>query len=137
MILRSDPTFYQYLIGALKYLAVTTRPDISHSVSKLGQCNINPKAEHEIGAKHGLRYLANSIDYKLGYYEVCGYVDADWGGDLNDRKSYSGYLFMVAGATLSWESKKQTIVALSTTQAEYVALSTAAKEAVYLKNLLT
>lgn len=68
---------------------------------------------------------------------LSGYVDADWASDVNDRRSTSGFVFMLGGAAISWESKKQTSVALSSTEAEYIAAAHAAKEAVWLRRLLT
>ena len=137
---RIDQTAYQHMIGELMYIAISTRPDIQHSVSKLAQYNSKPTQRHEVGAKHILRYLAKTIDLKLHYggdtNPIQGYVDADWGGDTRDRKSYSGYVFMLGGGAISWESKKQSAVALSTTEAEYYALSTGVKEGIYLKRLL-
>lgn len=134
-----DQTAYQQLIGEQLYLAISTRPDIQHSVSKLAQYTSNPTHKHEVGAKHILRYLAKPMDLKLRYdgdvKPIEGYSDADWGGDTKDRKSYSGFVFLMGGCAISWESKKQTAVALSTTEAEYYALSTAVKEGIYLKRL--
>ena len=68
--------------------------------------------------------------------QIVGYADADWAGDVNTRKSTSGYVFQIGGSTISWMSKRQSIVALSTTEAEYVALSTATQEAIWLRSLL-
>ncbi|CAD7003740.1 unnamed protein product [Ceratitis capitata] len=138
--IKVNTTEYQSLIGALMYLAISTRPDILHSVSKLAQRNTDPHLEHKTAAKRILRYLKGTAELKLHYKKtnrlVECFVDADWGGDASDRKSYSGSAFVAAGAVTSWESKKQSIVALSSTEAEYVALSIAAKEAIYLKRLL-
>uniref|UniRef100_A0A0A1WIR6 Retrovirus-related Pol polyprotein from transposon TNT 1-94 n=1 Tax=Zeugodacus cucurbitae TaxID=28588 RepID=A0A0A1WIR6_ZEUCU len=138
---RVNTTNYQSLIGSLMYLAVLTRPDILHSVCKLSQQNIESHSEHETGAKHILRYLKGTIDLKLHYKwtgkAVKCYVDADWGSDASDRKSYTGSAFIAAGSVFSWKSKKQSVVALSSTEAEYIALSTAAKEAAYIRKLLT
>ncbi|KAH8418168.1 hypothetical protein KR222_004172 [Zaprionus bogoriensis] len=122
------------------YLAICTRPDILHSICKLAQMNICPSKEHECGVKHILRYLASTKDLKI-HYKKCGqpiegYTDADWGGNVIDRKSFTGYIFFLAGAAFSWESRKQTTVALSSTEAEYMALSAAGKEAVYLRRLI-
>lgn len=64
------------------------------------------------------------------------YADADWAGSYDDRKSYTGYMFMLAGGSITWESRKQQTVALSSTEAKYMALSSASKEAVYLKKCL-
>jgi len=135
-----DTTDYQSLIGSIMYLAISTRPDIMHSISKLAQRNSNPHVEHDCGAKHILRYLSRTIDLKLHYRKtgqrLHAFVDADWANDSLDRKSYSGYCFYLGGSPFSWESKKQGIVALSSTEAEYIALSTASREAIYLRRLL-
>lgn len=135
-----DQRKYQALIGSLTYISVCTRPDISHSICKLPQANKDPRQEHEVGAKHVLRYLAGTKEVKLHYYkcgqQIQGYADADWGSNQVDRKSFTGFVFFLAGAAFSWESKKQHTVALSSTEAEYIALATAAKEAVYLKRLI-
>lgn len=135
-----DVTEYQSIIGVLTYLAISSRPDILHSVSKLAQRNKDPHKEHVAGIKHILRYLSATKDLKMTYRHtgnpIEGYADADWGGDATDRKSYTGYVFYMGGCAFSWESKKQQSVALSSTEAEYVALSTAAKEAMYLRTLL-
>ncbi|XP_058986346.1 uncharacterized protein LOC131806348 [Musca domestica] len=135
-----DPTEYQSLIGSLLYLALTTRPDILHSVTKLSQRNADPHLEHWTAAKHILRYLKGTKDMKLhfscGNGKLIGYADADWGGCTTDRKSYSGSVFFIGNCVISWESKKQDIVALSSTEAEYVSTSNASKEAVYLSRLL-
>lgn len=135
-----DSSEYQSAIGALTYLAISTRPDILHSVCKLAQRNTNPHAEHLSAVKHILRYLKKTIDFKLNFENTgnatVGYADADWGGDAMNRKSYSGYAFVKANCVFSWEAKKQNVVALSSTEAEYIALSSAAKEAIYIKNLL-
>lgn len=96
-----DEKSYQSLIGSLMYLAITTRPDILHSVAKLAQRNVNPHGEHETAAKRILRYLRGTADMKLHYRAtgkpVHGYVDADWANDAVDRKSYSGCVFICAG----------------------------------------
>ncbi|XP_036346805.1 secreted RxLR effector protein 161-like [Rhagoletis pomonella] len=135
-----DKVAYQSVVGALMYLAISTRPDILHSVSKLSQRNNNPHSEHEAGVKHVLRYLRKTSNYKLHYTKtgkaIEGFADADWGSDASDRKSYSGCVFVAAGGVFSWESKKQSVVALSSTEAEYIALSSAAKEASYISKLL-
>lgn len=122
------------------YLAITTRPDMMHSVAKLAQRNVIPHKEHEVAAKRILRYLKGTSNLKLHYHAtgkpIHGYVDADWANDTSDRKSYSGYVFINAAGPISWESKKQSLVALSSTEAEYVALSIAAREAVFMKKFL-
>lgn len=135
-----DAKTYQSLIGSLMYLGMSSRPDIAHSVSKLSQFNVNPHKEHLDAAKHLLRYLNNTINFKLTFRKtgenLKAFADADWAGSCDDRKSYTGYTFILAGASITWESRKQPSVALSSTEAEYMALSTASKEAVYLRNFL-
>ncbi|XP_043862632.1 secreted RxLR effector protein 161-like [Drosophila santomea] len=135
-----DPTVYQSVVGELMWLALTTRPDILHSVSKLAQRNQNPHAEHMAGIKHILRYLSSTVDVKLHYQQCgqsfCGYVDPDWAGDRLDRKSYTGYIYLLAGGPVSWRSEKQRSVALSSTEAEYMALSAAFKEAIVMRRLI-
>ena len=130
---------YQKLIGSLMYLAVCSRPDISYAVSYLSQFNNSYTSEHWIAAKRIMRYLKGTADYRLIFMKkgehITGYVDADHAGDICDRKSYSGYVFLLGGAPISWESKKQKTVALSSAEAEYIALSEACRETIFLKRL--
>jgi hypothetical protein len=81
-----------------------------------------------------LVYDGNRID--KGINQLCGYSDADWAGDINDRRSTSGYVFMMSNAAIIWSSQKQSSVALSTTEAEYMAISQAAREALWFQTLL-
>lgn len=137
---KTDIKQYQSLIGSLMYLGISTRPDIIHSISKLAQFNANPHMEHIVAAKHVLRYLSNTINFKICYRKtgepLKAFADADWAGCCDDRKSYTGFVFFIAGASVTWESKKQQSIALSSTEAEYMALSTASKEVVYLRSFL-
>lgn len=132
---------YQNLIGSLMYLAVNTRPDITHAVSYLSQFNTCYNKTHWNCAKRILRYLKGTIDLCLKFDKsknntiVTGYVDADW-GNSSDRRSYTGFVFMIGSNAISWESRKQSSVATSTTEAEYVAMAHGAKEGIYLNNLL-
>ncbi|BES92275.1 Hydra magnipapillata [Nesidiocoris tenuis] len=132
---------YQSLIGSLMYLASGTRPDIAFSVNYLSQFNTKYDEATWKAAKHVLRYLKGTEDLKLVFKNdgkpLTGYVDSDWGNCPNDRRSYSGCLFNMSGSAISWMARKQRTVALSSTEAEYLGLSEAAKEAVYLKNFLT
>ena len=131
---------YQNLIGSLMYLSVLTRPDISYSLSYLSQFNNHYDTSHWKCAKHILRYLKGTVDYSIKYsndeLELQGFVDSDWGSDSVDRKSYTGFCFRLSNGPISWESRKQKTVALSSTEAEYMAITESAKEAIYLKNLL-
>lgn len=131
---------YQRLIGSLMYLAILTRPDIAYSLSYLSQFNNCYNENHFNYAKRVLRYLQKTKHYCLKYskdnVELKGFVDADWANDSLDRKSYTGYCFTMNGSVISWQSRKQKTVSLSSTEAEYVALSEASREAVYLRNLM-
>ncbi|CAH2083339.1 unnamed protein product [Euphydryas editha] len=131
---------YQQLIGSLMYLADLTRPDIAYSVGYLSQFNNCHNSEHWYYAKRVLRYLKGSKNVGLKYckdgnVDIQGYVDSDWGSNSVDRKSYSGFCFMLSGSVISWGCRKQKTVALSSTEAEYMALTEGCREAVYLKNL--
>lgn len=132
---------YQQLIGSLMYLAVLTRPDITFAVNYLSQFNNNFSEYHWQCAKRVLRYLKGTKGYRLEFsnvsdhFDLEGFVDSDWANDC-DRKSYTGYVFKLCGGSISWQSCKQRTVALSSTEAEYIGLSEASKEAVYLKNIL-
>lgn len=131
---------YQNLIGSLMYLSVLTRPDISYSVSFLSQFNNVYNEGYWKCAKRILRYLKGTVNYCLRFsrdnLDIQGFVDADWASDTIDRRSYTGYAFKLCGSLVSWESSKQKTVALSSTEAEYMAISEAAKEAIYLRGLL-
>lgn len=136
------PFPYQCLVGCLMYVAINTRPDIAHALSVLSQFNTCYSEEHVTAAKRVLRYLKGTINDCLVFKKskdeseviINGYVDADWGNDNNDRKSYTGYVFKLGGNVISWESRKQQSVALSSTEAEYMSLTEGAKEAIYLCN---
>lgn len=132
---------YAAVIGSLMYAAIATRPDISHAVQKLSQYTSCFTQEHVTAVKRVLRYLngTRSLGITYGLNEdttLLGYTDADWGQDVNDRKSVSGYVFLISGGAISWSSKKQTSVALSTMEAEYVALAHATKDAIWIRSLL-
>lgn len=131
---------YRELIGCLLYLSVATRPDIAHATSLLSQFNDCFNKVHWSAAKRVLRYLKGTsnqgILYRYGEESMAGYVDADWGGSSDDRRSFTGYAFILNGGAVAWDSRKQRTVALSTMEAEYMALSEAAKEAVHLQRLL-
>lgn len=121
-----DNNNYLSLIGGLLYIAVHTRPDIAISTSILAQKSSKPSQQDWIEAKRVLRYLNATIDHKLQLGStndtVQMYVDADWASDVNSRKSNSGLLILLGGGVVAWGSRKQTCVALSSTEAEFVAL---------------
>ena len=121
-----------------------TRPDITFAVSNVAKYSSKPTKEHWIAVKRILRYLKGSHNFGLLYRKsdcdtskCIGFSDSDWAGDLDDRRSTSGYIFQVGGTAVSWKSRKQSCVALSTAEAEYIALSQAAQEAIWLKQLNT
>ncbi|GBN39235.1 Retrovirus-related Pol polyprotein from transposon TNT 1-94 [Araneus ventricosus] len=136
-----DKLPYRELIGSLNYLAVCSRPDIAYSISKLSQYLTCYDKSHWLAAKRVLRYLKKTINYGLVFElddkVVYEYSDSDWGNSQEDRKSYSGYCFMLSNSVISWESRKQKTVALSSTESEYMSLSDSCKEALYLQKLLS
>ena len=121
------PPHYQKLIGCLMYLAVLTRPEVSHAVSVLNQFNNCCTQLHWKAAKRVLRYLRSTSDNVLKYCkdgcELQAFSDADWMSCPMDRKSYTGFVLIIGYG--AWESKKQRSVGLSSTESEYVALSEA------------
>ncbi|KAE8219765.1 hypothetical protein CF319_g6604 [Tilletia indica] len=142
--LRADIRMYQAIVGCLAYLAQGTRPDLAFAVSTLGKFNSDPSEEHMIAAKRVLRYIRGTSGAKLTFggsgngeeLAVDGFVDADWAADRDDRRSTSGFVFTVAGGAVSWGSRKQGAVALSTAEAEYVAAGVAGREALLLSGAL-
>jgi hypothetical protein len=138
MKMKSKP--YASLVGSLMYTMLCTRPDISYAVGLVSRFQSNPGEKHWKAAKRVLRYLQRTADYCLTFggsdLSLKGYSDADWAGDQDDRKSTSGYVFTLNGGAISWASRKQPCVALSTMEAEYVACSAAVQEAVWLRRFL-
>lgn len=122
---------YQQSIGSLMYLALMTRPDISYSVSNLSQFNNCYDNSHWEYAKRLLKYLKKTRDSGLKFQKgsgfLQGFVDADWGSNKSDKRSYTGFCFSLSNSLVSWESTKQKTVALSSTEAEYMALSETTK----------
>ncbi|SGY51134.1 BQ5605_C001g00968 [Microbotryum silenes-dioicae] len=147
---RADSSFdpalipYRAIVGKLLYLSGTTRPDIAFAVSKAARFCNDFTAEHWEALKHILRYLVGTRNFGIRYQKsfqpmsaiLEGFVDADHGADPVTRRSVSGYVFMCAGGAISWIAKRQTLVTLSSTKAEYVAMSYAACEGIWLRRLL-
>ena len=133
---------YASAVGSLMYLMVCTRPDLAFAVGAVSRFMSCPVEEHWEAVKRILRYVQGTKDNKLvlggvvGEATMVGYTDADWGGNDNNRRSISGYCFLLGEGAVSWSSKKQTSVALSSTEAEYMALTQATKEAMWLKRFL-
>jgi len=134
---------YIQAVGALMYLAVATRPDIAFAVGVLARFNKNPGLLHWKAVKHLFRYLKGTLDYKLTYGPSSSpelfttYTDADHAGNPDNGRSTSRYLVKMGTGAISWSSKLQSIVALSTTEAEFVAATSAGQEILWLRNLLT
>ena len=132
---------YRQAIGSLIYLMTGTRPDLSWIVSKLSQFLDKPTAAHTTAVKRVLRYIQATKSYSLTFTPsngtLLGYSDSDWGGDIDKRHSTTGYVFTIGeSAPISWKSHKQPVVALSSSEAEYMAMVEATKEALYLRQLL-
>jgi hypothetical protein len=131
---------YQRLIGSLLFLSICTRPDITFAVMALSQWNSKPEPRHFASAKRVLRYLKGTKNLRLRYggddkdHALRGFTDSDWGGDPSTRASVSGYCWFFAGGPISWSAKKQVCIALSTTEAEYVAMTRALQEGIWLNN---
>ena len=137
----ADTRLYQSAVGSLLHLSLRTRPDISFAVSLVAKFASSPTTEHWSAVKRIFRYLKGTVNLGLQYFpsknEECeGFADASWADDVDDRKSTSGYVFKLSGAPITWKSKKQTSVALSTAEAEYLSLAAAVQEAVWLRHLL-
>lgn len=131
---------YQKLVGKLIYLS-HTRPDIAYAVSMVSQFMHDPRKQHMDAVMRVLRYLKKTpgkgIQFrKNGHLEIWGYTDADWAGDRIDRKSMSGYFTFVGGNLVTWRSKKQNVVALSSAEAEFRGMSKGLCELLWLRKLM-
>ena len=131
---------YSSAVGSLMYTMVCTRPDIAHAVGVVSRFMSNPGKEHWAAVKWILRYLRGtsrvSLCFGPGEPVLDGYTDADMSGDIDSSKSTSGYMMTFAGGAVSWQSKLQKCVALSTTESEYVAAVEAGKELVWMRDFL-
>ena len=124
------------------YAMLAMRPDLAYAVGALSKHAACPGQAHFAVLKRVYCYLRGTMDAHLVYRKtselsLLGYVNADWAGDINDHCSISGYTFITAGGAISWSSRKQPSVALSSTEAEYMAAAAAAKEATWLKVLFS
>jgi hypothetical protein len=135
---------YAQLVGSLLWAAVGTRPDLSFAVNLLSRFQGKPLRRHWLAGKRVLRYIAGTIDETLHFTKSQSsepllqvYVDADWGGDEGDRKSTTGYVVLIDGNPVSWRSRKQPTVALSTCEAEFMAMTDAISETLFIRSLLT
>jgi hypothetical protein len=138
-----DQQHYQSIVGSIMYAMQGTRPDFAYTMSALSRFNANPTTTHKGAAKRALRYMRSTTDYGITYDEqqvqdlvLTGYADSDWASDKDTRKSTTGYVFMLNGGAVSWKSSQQKSTALSSTEAEYMAYTEAAKEAIWLRRIL-
>ena len=131
---------YQSAIGSLMYAMLGTRPDIAFAVSVVSRYGSNPTDAHWSAVKRIFRYLKATVNLELTFrgsiFPLEGYSDADWAGDQDTRRSTSGYIFNIGSGAISWSSKRQPTVALSTCEAEYMGQTQATKEAIWLRRLL-
>ncbi|KAG8478904.1 hypothetical protein CXB51_028750 [Gossypium anomalum] len=131
---------YSSAVGSLMYAMVYSRPDLSYAVSVVSRYIVNPGKEHWKAVQWILRYLRGTTDVCLHFGRtrdgVIGYVDADFAGDL-DKRSLTGYVFTIGCCAIGWKATLQTTVALSTTETEYMAITEACKEAIWLKGLFS
>jgi hypothetical protein len=134
-----DATFYRSIIGSLRYL-VNTRPDIAFAVGFLSRFMEAPAADHLAAVKHLLRYISGTLNHGCVYNRgddetLIGFTDSDHAGDIDSRKSTSGVLFFLGSSPVSWQSQKQSVVATSSCEAEYIAAATGASQGVWLARL--
>jgi hypothetical protein len=111
-------------------------------VNTLSQCLVEPRHVHLVAAKHVMRYLKGTLDFGPCYngdhdFRLVGYNDSDWTGSVSDKKSTSGCCFSLGSTMTSWQSRKHSSIALSTTEAEYIAACSTSCEAIWLRKLLT
>jgi len=137
-----DKTMYRSVIGSLRYL-VNTRPDIAYAVGIVSRYMEAPRSTHWAAVKQILRYLAGTVSYGCRYKKqnnpetvLTGFSDSDLAGDIDDRKSTSGLVFMLGRNLITWASQKQKVVALSSCEAEYIASANAACQGIWLSRLL-
>ena len=132
---------YSSAVGSVIYLMVCTRPDIAHAVSVVSRYLSCPGKVHWEAVKWILRYLKGTANARLEFgrseAKLTGYVDSDFMGDLDKRRSLTAYVFTLGGCAISWKANLQSTIALSTTEAEYMAVTEGVKEVIWLKGLLT
>ena len=133
---------YALTVGSLMCAQVCTHSDIAYIVGILGRYLSNPGMDHWNKAKRVMWYLQITKDYMITYQrsnhlEIVGYSDSNFAGCLDSRRSTSGYIFMLAGGVVSWKSVKQTLIASSTMEAEFIACYEASNHGIWLRNFVT
>ena len=136
-----DQSLYKSMIGSLLYLTAS-RPDIAFAAGVCARYQADPKVSHANHVKRILKYVNGTSDYGMLYSHgsssaLIGYCDADWAGSADDRKSTSGGCFFLGNNLISWFSKKQNCVSLSTSEAEYIAAGSSCSQLVWMKQMLT
>ena len=136
----TDRIRYQEIIGCLLFISTQTRPDIAASVGIICRLASNPKAEHFVAAKRVLRYLRGTSDMalvlNLQSSTLVSFADDNWGSDTVDRKSTSGIVMFIGGCPVVWKMSKQSVVALSSSEAEFVAAREAVKQILWMRHIL-
>ena len=131
---------YASAVGSFMYAMVCTRPDIAYAVSVVSHFLSNPRRQHCEAVKWIMRYLRGTSNLKLtfgsGKPVLVGYTDSDMAEDVDNRKSTSCYFMTFSGGAMSWQSRLQKCVALSTTEAEYIAVAEACKELLWMKRFM-
>ena len=135
-----DSTLFKQIVGSLMYLTAT-KPDIMYYVSLISRYMENPTEMHLLAAKRILQYLQGTRDLGLFYEkgkfsDLIRFTDSDYDGDQDDRRSTLGHVFMFGTCAISWSSKKQSIVTLSSTEAQFVAAIACACQAIWLRRIL-
>ncbi|XP_050890858.1 secreted RxLR effector protein 161 [Lathyrus oleraceus] len=131
-----DGSFFKQLIGSMMYLTATS-PDIMYAVSLLSRYMSRPTEVHHSAAKRILRYLQGTTTFGIlyrrgGSHELISFTDNDYAGSMEDRRSTSNYVFMLSGEAVTWSSRKQPIVTLSTTEAEFIAAAGSSCQAIWM-----
>ena len=134
---------YRNAVGSLMFAARGSRPDIATSTRAVSRFMDNPGRRHWQAVKKILWYLQGTASLGITFrasgnrkVTLSGYADSNWAGDIDNRRSTTGYVFLIAGGPVSWTSKTQPTVALSTTEAEYMAAAAAAQEAIWIRTIL-
>lgn len=133
---------YQEAVGCLLYVSNGTRPDISFATNNVSRFNAKHSEPHWTAVKRIIRYLKGTTSLKLKYHrsgntlEMIGFTDADWASEIDERRSCTGNVIVMTGGAVTWMSKRQPIVALSSTEAEYIALSSMVKEIIWARHFI-